>query len=112
MALGDSSGWCSVRCLFSWQREDKIVYEERITLWHTGDLDEAIADAEAEAGTYVRESTEALGQTVAYLGLAQAYLLYDTPGQGAEVFSLMRTSTAQPAEYMDAFFNTGAERTR
>ena len=107
-----SSGWCSVRCLFAWQRENEQVYEERITLWRTADLDRAIARAEDEARTYARESTAALGQAVDYLGLAQAYLLAEAPSEGAEVFSLMRTHRAQPQKYLETFFATGAERAR
>ena len=108
----ESSGWCSVRCVFSWQRAGERVYEERITLWRTSDLDQAIARAEDEARTYAHESTEVLGEAVDYLGLAQAHLLDDQPGEGAEVFSLMRTHAAQPKDYLDAFFATGAERSR
>jgi hypothetical protein len=45
-----------------------------------------------------------------YLGIAQSYRLADAPADGAEVFSLMRSSTLEPGEYLDAFFDTGTER--
>jgi hypothetical protein len=34
----------------------------------------------------------------------------DEPGQGAEIFSLLRDSELEPDEYLDAFFDTGTER--
>ncbi|WP_158257214.1 hypothetical protein [Kineococcus xinjiangensis] len=95
----------SVRCLFRLHFGEQQVFEERITLWHENDMDRAIALAEAEAQRYA-ESQEA----VEYMGLAQAYLLDDEPGHGAEVFSLMRTSSLHPKDYLDTFFDTGGER--
>ena len=68
-----SPAWCSVRYVFSWQRADERVYEERITLWPAGDLDQAIARVEAEARHCARESNEAPVQAVDYLCLVQSY---------------------------------------
>ena len=100
----ESSGWVSVRCLFRWLGESEQVHEERITVWRTADVQEAIARAEAEAHTYAEGSSQE------YLGLAQAYLLADAVVDGAEGFSLLRAHPADPAGYLDAFFDTGAER--
>ncbi|MEJ5913168.1 hypothetical protein [Pseudokineococcus sp. 1T1Z-3] len=44
-----------------------------------------------------------------YVGLAQAYLLFDSPGDGAEAFSLVRSSDLPPRDCLDAFFDTGDE---
>lgn len=100
----ETSGWVSVRCVFRAGDGGEQLYEERITLWHTDDLNEAIARAESEADDYAR--------TVGYeyVGLAQAYLLADEPGEGAEVFSLMRGSELDPEGYLDTYFDTGRER--
>lgn len=100
----------SVRCLFRWRSRPgqaaAYLYEERITLWSASGLDEAIALAEQEAGTYADEGIE-------YLGLAQAYALVDTlAGHGVEVFSLLRDSDLAPEQYLAAFFDTGAEHTQ
>lgn len=97
----------TVRCLFRWQsRPDQrlaYLYEERITLWSAGSLDEAIALAEQEASEYADADIE-------YLGFAQAYALVEPlPGHGVEVFSLLRDSDLAPEPYIDMFFNTGAE---
>ena len=46
-----------------------------------------------------------------YLGLAQAYELFDEPGHGAEVYSLMRDSPLPPETYLVTYFDTGGERT-
>ena len=106
-----------MRCVFRTRFGDQQVYEERITLWHERDMDRAIGLAEAEAQEYVRSgASQPEGADPAdeapteYLGMAQAYLLDDEPGHGAEVFSLMRTSPLEPMTYLDTFFDTGQER--
>jgi hypothetical protein len=92
--------WFSVRCVL----RAGETYEERITMWRARDLDHAIALAEAEAREYVAD----LGHE--YTELAQVYALYDEPGHGAEVFSLMRDSDLDTNAYLDTFFDTGRER--
>ena len=108
-----SSGWFAVRCLFrcGWPpadtADDSNRYEERITLWRASNIDEAVAKAEDEAYAYAATIDEAPSQ---YLGLAQAYALFDAPHQdGAEVFSLIRDSHLDANTYLDAFFDTGHE---
>lgn len=92
--------WFTVRCII---RHDGA-YEERVTLWMAGTFDGAIALAESEATEYA----EMLGHT--YCGLAQSYSLPEsTPGHGSEVFSLFRESDLEPNEYLNQFFDTGAE---
>jgi len=81
----------------------EIDYEERITLWKAANLDDAIAQAEAEAAEYA-DTLES-----EYVGLAQAYHLAEKPKHGAEVFSLIRTSVLDPESYLTAFFDTGDE---
>ena len=101
--------WFAVRCVFrtAWIGDGpdpaEQLYEERITLWQAGSSEEAIALAEQEAAEYAEDDDE-------YLELAQAFELYDDPGHGAEVFSLMRTSPLEPDAYLDTFFDTGTER--
>ena len=94
---GDTAdhSWYSVRCVF----RDDDVYEERITLWRAGGYDEAIARAEDEARRLPSE----------YLGLAQAFWLFDEPADGREVFSMLRQSTLCPSEYVSRYFDTGDE---
>ena len=81
-----------------------------MTLWWDTDMDQAIEKAEAEAQTYTSETTWPPERVTEYLGLAQAHALSDEPGEGAEVFSLMRTSDLAPTAYLDRFFDTGGER--
>ncbi|HVX20783.1 MAG TPA: hypothetical protein VHB02_05505 [Acidimicrobiales bacterium] len=102
---GDSGGWYGVRCVFRWTRPS--TYEERITLWEADSLDDAIAKAEAEARVYAdRLNSE-------FLDIAQAYWIGpDRPGNGSEAFSLMRDSTLDSDDYLDAFYDTGRERQR
>ncbi len=106
--------WYAVRCVFDtgFEADDAghRVYEERITLWRAGGFDEAIALAGAEARRYDAVIQDyPVGR---YLGLAQAYKLFDEPGVGAEIFSLMRGSPLEPDEYLDRFFDTGSEHQR
>jgi len=109
---GDSkiSAWYAVRCIFrsDWPPEFAgRAYEERITLWRATSFDEAIERAEVEAEEY---ATAILDGPDTYLQLAQAYLLDDAPGDGAEIFSLVRVSALPPEAYLERHFTTGTER--
>jgi hypothetical protein len=102
--------WYAVRCLFRLSigpEETEAAYEERITLWRAASFDEAIARAEAEARSYAAGLDESPG---AITDLVQAYHLFDVPGDGAEIFSLMRLSDLEPNAYINTFFDTGTER--
>jgi hypothetical protein len=94
--------WFSVRCVFE---IGEGMYEERITIWQTGSADHAIELAEVDAEEY----TEGIGR---YLGLAQSFEMYAEPGAGAEIFSLIRSSGLDQADYLARFFSTGSEHTR
>lgn len=102
------SGWFAVRCVFLHGEvgggEDGT-YEERITLWNVSSAELAIERAEAEADEYVVDLPG-----VSNLGMAQSYALFDVPGDGAEVFSLMRDSRLSPDDYLTTHFDTGTER--
>lgn len=108
----DTAGdaWYSVRCVLTSGGHLEAVaetYEERITLWRASSAEEAIARAEAEALEYAAAIEDSPST---YTGLAQCYRLVDEPGDGAEVFSLMRDSQLEPDAYLDRFFDTGSER--
>jgi hypothetical protein len=96
--------WFSVRCIFRGDDDTPTSYEERITVWRAMSFEEAIALAEAEAGDYA----ELVGSR--YLGLAQAYHLFDEIGHGVEVYSLIRDSNLPPDAYLSTFFDTRWER--
>jgi hypothetical protein len=99
-----------VWCIFhSGRLAGAAVFEERITLWLADSFDHAIERAEVEAREYAATITQSPDT---YLGLAQAYRLVDAPGDGAEVFSLLRESKRKPRAYLDRFFDTGKERQR
>ncbi|WP_088317047.1 hypothetical protein [Kineosporia sp. R_H_3] len=108
MAEEQDLGWFSVRCVFRCRpRRRWRTYEERITVWHARSFEEAIAMAEVEAGEYAAASG---ADRITYLGLAEAYRLFDALGEGAEVFSLMRDSRLGKRKYLRRFFETGRER--
>ena len=95
--------WYSVRCVFQTRSGDGFSYEERVTLWQSDGIDEAIAMAEIEAGGHA-EATRA-----EYTGMAQAYWLPAPPSTGTQVFSLVRESELESDDYLDQFFDTGRE---
>ncbi len=100
----------SVRCIFRWaprpDQKAKHLYEERITLWQASSIDQAIELAEEEAAAYASDGDE-------FLCYSQAYALDESiPASGVEIFSLLRESDLEPEQYLDAFFDTGAERQR
>jgi hypothetical protein len=98
--------WYAVRSLFRLDGEGQSAYEERITLWQAGTLDEALERAAAEAAEYAE-----FAGTTYVAGFGQAYHLADAPPRhGAEVFSLVRDSALPPRPYVDRFFATGQER--
>lgn len=82
VAAGESSGWVAVRCIFRSQAEHhgaEVAYEERVTSWREADVDRAIERAEAEARTCPTETTWPPDRVTEYLGLVQAYALFDEP---------------------------------
>ncbi|NBE84462.1 hypothetical protein [Micromonospora rubida] len=105
-ALQDEVHWFSVRCVFRLGVDPTSqLYEDRLTLWRAQGFDQAIALAEDEALRYAAEQPG-----IDFVGLAQAYWLFDEPGHGAEVFSLVRASELEPPAYLTRFFDTGEER--
>ncbi|MFB6838546.1 hypothetical protein [Streptomyces sp. NPDC056361] len=103
--MAEGKSWYAVRCVFRWDASEGAPYEERLTLWQAVSMDQAIARAEGEARTYARENDHR------YLELAQCYRL-DTagrPGDGDEVFSLLRDSSLGEEAYLDRYFDTGHE---
>jgi hypothetical protein len=114
MSESTATSWYSVRCLFQWRgpgKKKRRVYEERITLWRAASFEEAIAKAEAEAIEYLADEDEPTRRPFRYLSLAQAYRMseWDDPGEGIEVFSMLRESNKKPKDYLTRFFDTGNE---
>lgn len=95
--------WYGVRCIFKLGVQPH--YEERITLWRARSFELAIALAEAEA------EQNATTSGFDYLHIAQDFDSKSADiGDGFEVFSLIRTSSLAPDEYITRFFDTGSER--
>jgi hypothetical protein len=108
----NTRGWYAVRCVFGEVGSETVdeqrdwTYEERITLWAADSFDAALTLAESEAVQY------ASANEVTYLGFAQVFKLAGEPEQGAEVFSVLRSSDLGPNEYLDHFFEAGLEHER
>jgi hypothetical protein len=100
--------WFAVRCIFGHSSAPGTAvttYEERITLWVADSGDEAFLLAEEEALTYAGS----MHPRGSYLGLAQCYWLDDEPGDGAELFSLMRQSHLGADDYIRQLFVSVSE---
>ncbi len=93
--------WFAVRCIV----QNVDAFEERITLWRAASAEVAIARAESEVAEYVQQWD---GEATV-LDLFQSYRLFEAPGDGREVFSLIRRSGLSATEYLDQFFDTGGE---
>jgi hypothetical protein len=98
-------GWFAVRHVV----KNHDAYEERVTLWHAADENEAVRRAEEAATEYVGMWDEG---AVVVLPLFQSFRLSDPPADGAEVFSLIRRSALSADDYLAAFFDTGSELQR
>ena len=103
----------SVRCVLKWPKQHSSkkqhTYEERITLWKSSNIDEAIRLAEQEAMIYMDSKSRKC------VILLQAFELYDELGEflnGIEVFSLIRDSDLPPSKYRRRHFATGHEHER
>lgn len=106
--MASTTRWYSVRTVI--HRPDENVYEERITLWHADDADEAAESALAESAAH---AADVGGDDC---GLAQVYEpdVGMTGGlraaaDGCEIFSLTRASVLPPGDYLDRFYDTGHE---
>ena len=77
-------------------------------LVRAGNFDEAVSRAEVMAEEYAKDV-----DGCAYAGFVDVFHIYDGYlGDGAEVYSLMRTSDLSKDEYLNRFYDTGTERTR
>lgn len=103
--------WYGAKCVFLHTAIESCpgqVYEERVILVRAGSLDDAIARAEVLAEEY---ATDLDGCT--YTGFVDVFHIYDESIEdGAEVYSLMRTSDLGRDEYLNRFYDTGTERTQ
>lgn len=83
-------------------------------MWRAASFEDAIAKAEAEAIEYITQEDEPTRRPFRYLSLAQAYRMSerDEPGEGIEVFSMLRESNKKPSDYLTRFFDTGTENNR
>ncbi len=97
--------WYGVRMLFRTSLEGRprkrdagyragwAVLEDRVVIVRARSFDAALRKAEREAERYAAHETKnAYGQRVVtkYMGVANAYRMYDPPAAGAEVYSSTR----------------------
>jgi hypothetical protein len=72
------------------------------------DADDAIARAEEEAVRYVTEADEGME----YLGSVDVYEMFDDVGDGAEVYSLLRSTPLAPTAFLDRYHNQDGTHSR
>ena len=103
--------WYGVKCVFLHHdvpsQGEGQVYEERIVLVHAGSASEAIRRGKAEAQEYAQSND------ADYLGFIDTFHLFsDDVGSGTEVYSLMRTSSGTPGEFISRYFDDGTQHSR
>jgi hypothetical protein len=96
--------WFGAKSLYRWPEAyartaasgaGRFVYEERIVLLRARDATDALARADAEARAYA-ESDDG----ITYIRLVGVYELFDALGDGAEVYSLLRTTPLAPEVFL------------
>jgi hypothetical protein len=107
----DDEPWYAAKCVFLHKgfpvKPGSHVYEERILLVRAGSWEQAMDKATREAAEYVKGIDAQLVQVV------DVYHLYETEiGDGAEVYSLMRTTPLEPPEFVRHYFLDGTEHCR
>ena len=103
--------WYGAKCVFLHTEIESCpgqVYEERVILLKAENFNEAVSRAEVMAEAYAKD----VGGC-SYTGFVDVFHIYDENiSDGAEVYSLMRTSDLSKEEYLNRFYDTGTERTR
>lgn len=85
------------------------VFEERVVVLYAKDSDEAIEIAEAEAIRYAEENGGTYLEWIGVYAAKESELVF-TGVQ--EVYSIMRHDDCSDDDYLDYFYDTGAEKTR
>ncbi len=102
--------WYGVRLVYRLTGSAEPAYEERLLLVPAVNSAAAIARAERIS----RDTDES--DTAIYTEYAMAFNIFDehgdSLGDGVEVFSLIRKSELNVADYLDRFHDTGTECTR
>jgi hypothetical protein len=103
--------WFGAKCIFLHTEIRSCpgqVYEERVLLVRAGSFNEAVSRAEVMAEEYAKDV-----DGCSYTGFVDVFHIYDENiGDGAEVYSQMRMSDLGKDEYLNRFYDTGAERTQ
>jgi hypothetical protein len=108
----DEERWFGAKTIYHWGPSYRgrkhpldACYEERVTLIRARDFDHAIARGKALAETYALE----LGDGARYLGFIDVYDIGDEIGDGAEVYSLLRSSLLAPDDFVDHYHDDGTQ---
>jgi hypothetical protein len=102
----DGAEWFGVRCWFLFEAgaiipERGQVYEERVTIWLAKSAAEARGRAVAEAEAYAGDTD------ASRIDYVETYRIFGKPGDGAEVWSVMRDSWLAPDDYLSRFVTEG-----
>jgi hypothetical protein len=101
--------WYAARCLFEHPeqapRKGTRCYEERVVVLRARGFGEAIRRGESEAKRYAR------GCLAEYLGFIEVFHLFEEAlGDGAEVWSIMRSKRMSRARFERAYYDDGSFR--
>lgn len=105
----DPEPWYAARCVFRHEglRDTlgRTIYEERIVLLRADSSEHAFDLAEVEAAAYA-----ASNEFCTFTGHVDLFHLFDAEvGHGSEIYSLMRASLLNPADYRQTFLVEGTD---
>jgi hypothetical protein len=108
------ASWFGAKTLYRWPDSyseagsEGYVYEERVIVLRARDADDAIVRAEEEAVRYAKAAADG----TEYLGAVDVYEMFDGVEDGAEVFSLLRSTPLAPKAFLDRYHDPDGTHSR
>jgi hypothetical protein len=104
----EAQKWFAVQCFFVIEAggitsDRGQMYEERITIWRAESPEEALEKGLEEADRYATDTRFAIER----IHYARSVEMFDPPGEGTEVWSVMRDSWLPPKEYVERYVIEG-----
>jgi hypothetical protein len=102
--------WFGAKTIYRWRpvtginADGEQLYEERIVLLRARDLHDAITVGEMLARNYARDL-----EGIEYLGFIDVYEISDDIRDGAEIYSLLRSSPLGAREFVSRYHDDGTE---
>jgi hypothetical protein len=102
--------WFGAKTIYRWRpvaganAEGEHLYEERVVLLRARDLADALVRGEVAAEQYARDLEH--GE---YLGFIDVYEISDDILDGAEIYSLLRSSPLDARDFVTRYYDDGTQ---